>query len=1116
VKAKYLAACLGCVALFTALFAPVAQADFGIEPGSFKAQATELDGTTTFQAGSHPYEYTVAFAMNRNSEDKVEGTLGELYVNLPPGLVGNPQALPRCSRADFDFNYTTTCPANTQVGVADIDTGLAEIFHTGVYNLTPSPGSPVTLGLSIDNNNSLQEASVRSDSDFGATVSDVTVPTRVEIHSVTEHIWGVPMAPSHDADRLCIPGDPELAIITGCSSDADSAPFLTLPTSCSGPLETTLTVFSVEDPTIPVSESVLSESEGTPFGMDGCNQLEFNPTISSQPTTNLADSPSGLDFDLHVPQPPAVKQEAGQPESCGVGHWEGTPTAFAYRWLRNGAPIPGAEASEYVTEEADAGTVLQCEVTATNAAGKGHAVSPPTVIAPAPATAPPSAATPTVAIKGSGVGEVASCDPGAWGGEPTFSYQWFKNGALVSGQNAATYLNPGPPSYTLQCEVSATNAGGAAVAFSANALSDPAPSPALPDSTVSPQANISESALPLATAPVKDTEVALPQGMTLNPSAGNGLSSCSEQQIGYLPGAPGVHFTAAPQSCPDAAKIGTLEASSPLLDHKVNGAVYVADPYKNPFGSLAAIYLAVEDPQTGIFAKLAGKATLDPQSGQITTTVTENPQLPLEDVVLHLFGGPKAALKTPLACGTYTTSSTLVPWSAPEGADAHPSDSFQTAVAAGGSGACPTSEAAAPNNPAFSAGTLTPQAGAYSPFVLKLNRPDGSQQLTGLDMTLPKGLTAKLAGIPYCSEAQIAVAKSREAPNQGAVERSNPSCPLASEVGTLTVGAGAGITPLYVGGRAYLAGPYKGAPLSIVIITPAVAGPFDLGAVVVRTALQFNSETAEVHAVSDPLPTIIQGIPLDLRSVSLRFDRPSFVLNPTSCNPKMITGTVSTIPGQSAPLSSRFQVGGCSALKFKPKLAISLKGGTARTKHPALKAVLTYPQGSAYANTARAQVNLPHSEFLDTTHIKTICTRVQFAAKACPRGSIYGFARAFTPLLDKPLEGPAYLRSSNHELPDLVIALSGQVDFNLVGRVDTGPNDGIRTTFDATPDAPVSKVLLEMQGGKKGLFVNSENLCRKSQRAIADFTAQNGKILNTRPLIANSCKGAKKKGKRQR
>jgi hypothetical protein len=608
--------------------------------------------------------------------------------------------------------------------------------------------------------------------------------------------------------------------------------------------------------------------------------------------------------------------------------------------------------------------------------------------------------------------------------------------------------------------------------------------------------------------------------MTLNPSAANGLDACSEAQIGLIGSgfaAPNpIHFSKTPQSCPNASKVGTLEVKTPLLKEKLReGGVYLAKPYQNPFGSFMAIYLAIEDEHTGTVAKLAGKVSADPNTGQLTTTFADNPQLPLEDVELHLFNGPRAALKTPIACGKYTTTSTLVPWSTPEGETVHPTDTFLTSVPAGGSGTCPSSEAGAPNKPSFSAGTIAPQAGAYSPFVLKIARPDGSQRIKAIDTTLPKGLTGRLAGVPYCPEAAIAQAKSREAPNQGVVEQANPSCPAASEVGTAAVGAGAGVTPFYATAHAYLAGPYKGAPLSLVVITPAVAGPFDLGAVVVRTALQVDPETAQIHAVSDPLPSILQGVPLDIRSIALKMDRPDFTLNPTSCDPMQVLGSATSLLGSSASLANPFQVGGCKALKFAPKLALSLKGPTKRGSHPALKAVVTYPKGSGYANIASAQVTLPHGEFIENAHFKTICTNVQFKADACPKGSVYGRARAFTPLLDKPLEGPVYLRSSTHQLPDLVAALNGQVEVVLAGRVDTGKGGGIRNTFEATPDAPVSKFVLEMQGAKKGLLVNSENICRKPQRAIVDLTAQNGKVSETEPLVKNGCKSAKAKKARK-
>jgi hypothetical protein len=618
-----------------------------------------------------------------------------------------------------------------------------------------------------------------------------------------------------------------------------------------------------------------------------------------------------------------------------------------------------------------------------------------------------------------------------------------------------------------------------------------------------------------STAPLKDTTVTLPEGMTFNASAAAGLDACTEAQMGYAPVGSKIQFDTNPQDCPNASKLGTLEVDTPLLDHPIPGAIYLAKPYDNPFGSLTSIYLAIEDEQSGIVAKLAGNVTPDPATGRLTTRFTESPELPVNDIALHFFKGANASLKTPINCGTKTTTSTLTPWSTPEGADAHPSDTFVTSTAASGSGACPSSEAGAPNTPSFSAGTVAPAAGAFSPFVLKLSRADGTQQITGIETALPPGLTGKLAGIPYCSEGDIAKARSREAPNQGAVEQNDPSCPAASEVGTVAVGAGAGPSPLYTGGRAYLAGPYKGAPLSLAIITPAVAGPFDLGTVVTRVALNVGEYSAQISAVSDPLPTIIDGIPLDVRSIALRLDRPSFSLNPTSCEAMAITAKSTSPTGQVADLNNRFQVGGCNKLGFKPKFTLSLKGATKRSGHPALKAVLTMPKKGNFANIARVQVSLPHSEFLDQSHIGTVCTQAQLASQSCPAKSIYGHAKAITPLLDKSLQGPVYLGVGfGHELPDVVADLNGQVRILAHGRVDTNKQKGIRNTFEAVPDAPVSKFILEMQGDKKGLLQNSENICATAQRAEATFTAQNGKVVHLRPTIKVAGCGAKKKKKK--
>jgi DNA-binding beta-propeller fold protein YncE len=628
----------------------------------------------------------------------------------------------------------------------------------------------------------------------------------------------------------------------------------------------------------------------------------------------------------------------------------------------------------------------------------------------------------------------------------------------------------------------------------------------------------------LATPDLKDAVVRLPPGLTVNPSSAAGLEGCTPQQFGLTSpvGTSPIHTSAGPAECPDASKVGSVEIDTPLIDHPLKGGVYVAQQGdagaahgSNPFGSMLALYIAIDDPQTGVVVKLAGKVSADPQSGQLTTTFADNPQLPFEDLRLDLFGGPGAPLTTPPSCGAKTTTADLTPWSSPEGADAFLSSSFQISSGAAG-GTCPASEAEQPNHPRFEAGTENPVAGSYSPFVLRLSRENGSQRFSQIDATLPEGLLGRLAGLSECTDAQIARAAGRSHPGEGALEQASPSCPASSEVGTVDIGAGSG-NPFHVQGRAYLAGPYKRAPLSLVIITPALAGPFDLGTVVVRTSLQVDPLSTQIHAISEPIPQILAGIPLDIRSITLDMSRPNFTLNPTNCTPTQVLGAATSTLGNLAPLSNPFQVGDCASLNFKPTLKLSLKGGTRRHTFPALKAVLTYPKQGAYANIKKAQVTLPHSEFLEQGHIGTVCTRVQFAAKACPKASIYGQAMAISPLLDKPVSGPVYLRSSSNPLPDLVAELNGQIDVVLAGKIDTGKDGGIRNTFLAVPDAPVSKFTLELKGGKKGLLVNSENICSKPQHATADFTGQNGKIYNTNPLISNSCgkksKGSKKKSK---
>ncbi len=618
----------------------------------------------------------------------------------------------------------------------------------------------------------------------------------------------------------------------------------------------------------------------------------------------------------------------------------------------------------------------------------------------------------------------------------------------------------------------------------------------------------------LAASDIKKTVVTLPEGFTANPSIAEGLEVCTEAQLEAE-----TAFSAPGAGCPNASKIGTVEVETPLLEGELlKGSLYIAKPYENPFDSLLALYIVIKSPELGIVVKQAAKVDPDPTTGQLVTTAEDMPQLPFSHFRLHFREGARSPLATPSACGAHTVKAVLTPWSG--GAPTSTTSTFQI-ITGPDTGPCP-SGGLPPFKPGLMAGTLNNAAAKYSPFNLRLFRSDSEQEFTRFSIKLPPGIVGKLAGIPYCSDAALEAAKQRT----GTAEELNPSCPKASEVGRTLVGAGVGPSPAYAPGKLYLAGPYNNSALSIAAITSAKVGPFDLGTVVVRQALKIDRETAEVFidaTGSDPIPHIIDGVVVHARDIRAYVDRPEFVLNPTSCEK---TSTASTVLGSGlnfaseaddnpVVVSSPFQAADCASLPFNPKLSFKLSGGTRRGAHPKLRAVVQMRPGEA--NIAKARVTLPRSAFLDQGHIGTVCTRVQYAADACPARSIYGYAKAVTPLFDTPVEGPVYLRSSEHKLPDLVAALrNGQIKFDLVGRIDS-LKGRIRNAFELVPDAPVSSAVFSFQGGNKGLIINSTNLCKGRHRAIVELDAHSGKAKDFRPLVkAAGCGKASKSGKRKR
>ena len=659
-----------------------------------------------------------------------------------------------------------------------------------------------------------------------------------------------------------------------------------------------------------------------------------------------------------------------------------------------------------------------------------------------------------------------------------------------------------------------------------------------------------------ASSQVRSAEVTMPAGMGLNPSAANGLVACGDEQFN-LGSRGGI-------GCPPASQIGTVEVDTPPLpDGSLSGPVFVgkqlsSDPSS---GNLYRIFVAAESSRYDISARLLGKVEADPVTGRLTTVFEGRdvngitganlpeglPQVPFEAFRLKLNGGAKAALTSPPTCGPNATSSSMTPWSSAQGIvpvgnpggpsgdpPATPSDEFSLTSLPGG-GECPKTLAARPFSLGFGAAPDSAKGGAFSPLRMTIARADGNQELKGVDLTLPPGASAKLAGVEYCPESALSAA----AANSGAAEAASSSCPASSLIGGARTEAGSGPAPISIGGKAFLAGPYKGAPLSLAVVTPATAGPFDLGTVVVRVALFVDPRTAQVRAVSDPIPHVYGGALLDIRKVAVDLDRPKFSLNPTNCSQFAFAGSL--LGGGANPLdpaafaaagvSAPFKATACEKLDFKPKLFLRLFGAMRRAKNPKLRAVLMPPAGNA--NIARAATILPPSLILDQGNLAKVCTRVQFAAHDCPKNSVYGHATAFSPLLDDPLQGPLYLRSSDNPLPDLVADLRGQVNIELASRTDS-TRGRIRSTFDLVPDVPVSKFVLVLNGGPKGLLVNSRNQCPrkkgagkvkakgasaskkrrrgKGPRAIVRFKAQNGKKRNLRLRLRTRC-GKKGKAK---
>jgi hypothetical protein len=583
-------------------------------------------------------------------------------------------------------------------------------------------------------------------------------------------------------------------------------------------------------------------------------------------------------------------------------------------------------------------------------------------------------------------------------------------------------------------------------------------------------------------------EVRLPPGVTLNPSLAAGLRGCTPAQFA-------AESTDAPQGagCPNGAKIGDVSIRIPFYKGQLEGAIYLAQPGDNPYGSLLAVYLVAKAADRGVLIKARGKLTPAPIDGTLTARFDGLTQLPYTELKVSFRDSQRAALVSPPACARATSQIRLSSWA---GATAMPTEA-ESPLEAGIEGSpCPTGTP--PFAPAVVAGAVNSNANSYTPYLVHISRNDPEQEITSYSLVLPKGVTGKLADIPPCPDAAIAAARER----RGFEEAAHASCPQASEVGHTVTGYGVGPALAYSEGKVYLAGPYHGAPLSLVTINPATVGPFDLGTIVVRSAFDLDPLTAQLRIDShgsDPIPHIIDGIVLHIRDIRVYLDRPEFTHNPSSCEPSQLDSTVTGSGNRfgdpsddsTATASSRFQLLNCRTLGFRPKLGLRLRGPSHRGGFPALRATFA-SRGARDSNLARIEVDLPHQLFLAQNHVRTVCTGAQFTAERCPPGSAYGSAAAYTPLLDQPLRGRVYLRSSSHKLPDLVADLrSGSIRIELAGRIGPTKRGGIRAFFADLPDAPVERFTMLLWGGKRGLLTNSVDVCKLPPVAAVKALGQN-------------------------
>ena len=637
----------------------------------------------------------------------------------------------------------------------------------------------------------------------------------------------------------------------------------------------------------------------------------------------------------------------------------------------------------------------------------------------------------------------------------------------------------------------------------------------------------------LATSNLKKLVVTLPEGVTVNPSAGAGLGACTPEQ--YAEEA--AQFVAG-VGCPSDSKLGTIRVHSPALGEEIYGSVYLAQPYENPFKSLLALYIVARVPARGILVKAAGDVSANPVTGQLVTTFDDLAPLPYDHFTFSFRQGATSPLVTPPACGGYTALDEATPWANPLSAPLMPPiPPFEITSGVGG-GACP-SGGVPPFAPKLVSGSQDNDAGAYSPFYLRIIREDGEQELTRFSTVFPQGITGHLGGIPLCPQADIEAARSAT----GTEELEHPSCPAASEIGHTIVSAGVGSVLAQTPGKVYLAGAYHGSGLSVVSITAAKVGPFDLGTVVIQFTLRINPTTAQVEvdgATSDPIPHIIDGIVVHVREIRAYIDREKFIINPTNCDPLSISSTITgagadyAIPSDQVPVTvtSPFQAADCSSLEFKPVFKASTSAHTSRIDGASLHVTLALPEEQGpgkEANVARVKVSLPKQLPSPLKTLQKACTEKVFAENPgnCPVSSQVGSVRVSTPILVNPLSGPAYFVShGGAKYPELIMVLSGEdgIQVQVHGETFISKQGITSATFSTVPDVPFSLFELTFPEREDPALTANGNLCKGTLLMPTEMVGQNGMVLTQStkisvtgcPKVKKTSHKKKKGGKKKR